>query len=208
MYFYNLRRLMLAIATCSVIGIASASVSADPITITSGNAGGNGSTDNVLFNDGSLQHSGTFVQGNFSGSGLGYVVRFTSSSGNGMIEGSGGQATLTGLAGNNPFTSLTFGLEGGATFTNAILNIDSNSNGSLRFDVTYIGAGGGVFTQSVTVDANGQNFFHIDAGMGASIVSITYTGLDGVGFPDSNQFRLGGFVQTAPVPEPASMLLL
>jgi hypothetical protein len=147
------------------------------------------------------------VQGNFAGGGAGFIVDFTSSSGNHQIAGSGGQATITGLTGNSPFTSLTFGLENGATFTNAILNIDSLADGNVTFTVNYVDASGSPSVQIFSVGQNGQNFFHIDAGMGARITSITFTAGAGVSFPDSNQFRLGGFAP-AQTPEPASMLLL
>ena len=163
---FDLRRIAMALVALVVIALGSATVLADPITITPGNAGGNGTTDNVLFNDGSLSHSGLLVQGNFSGSGSGFIIDFTSSSGNQLLLGSGGQATLTGMAGNDPFTSLTFGLEN-ATFTSAILNIDSLGSGNVTFTVNYLNAAGSPSMQVFSVDANGQNFFHIDAGQGA-----------------------------------------
>ena len=38
-------------------------------------------TDNVLFNNGALLHSGLLVQGDFNGIGAGVIVDFTSASG-------------------------------------------------------------------------------------------------------------------------------
>ena len=207
---FDLRRIAVSLVALAVIALGSATALADPITITPGNAGGNGTTDNVLFNDGSLLHSGLIVQGNFAGSGNGFIVNFTSSSGNHLLLGSGGQASLTGGQGNNPFTSLTFSVDN-ATFTNAILNIDAIGDGNLTFTVNYLNAVGPSSTQVFSVDANGQNFFHIDAGQGAVITSITLTAGPGVTFADAKQFRIGGIApapRVAEVPEPASVILL
>jgi len=206
---FNLQRLILTSAAFAIMVIASSSAMADPITITVGNPG-NQNTDNVLFNNGSLVHSGTLVQGDFNGSGAGFIVDFTSASGNGNLGVSGGQAVLIGGSGNTAFSNVTVQLENGATFTKLILNIDV-TNGlqfptSVQFTVNYTLAGGQVFNQVFTVDTNGQNFFGIEAAQGAVINSVTVQGLNGTTFADINQWRLGGFAQ--PTPEPASMFLL
>jgi len=203
------QRAILASAAFVVMALASANAWADPITITTGNPG-NQNTDNVLFNNGSLVHSGTLVQGDFNGSGAGFIVDFTSTSGNGNLGVSGGQAVLVGGSGNTPFSNATIQLENGATFTKLILNIDV-TNGlqfptSVQFTVNYTLAGGQVFNQVFTVDTNGQNFFGIEAAEGAVINSVTIQGLNGTTFADINQWRVGGFAQ--PTPEPASMFLL
>jgi hypothetical protein len=204
-----LQRVILASAAFVIMAVASSTAWADPITITTGNPG-NQNTDNVLFNNGSLVHSGTVVQGDFNGAGAGFIVDFTSASGTGNLGVSGGQAVLIGGSGNTPFSNVTVQLENGATFTKLILNIDV-TNGlppptSVQFTVNYTLAGGQVFNQVFTVDANGQNFFGIEAAEGAVINSVTVQGLNGTTFADINQWRLGGFAQ--PTPEPASMFLL
>jgi len=187
-------------------------VLADPITITVGNPN-NQNTDNVLFNNGSLVHSGPLVQGDFNGSGAGFIVDFTSASGSGNLGVSGGQAVLVGGTGNVPFSNATVQLENGATFTKLILNIDV-TNGlppptQVQFTVNYTLAGGQVFNQVFSVDTNGENFFGIEAAEGAVINSVTVQGLGGTTFAEINQWRLGGFnTPTATVPEPASILLL
>jgi len=150
------------------------------------------------------------VQGDFNGSGAGFIVDFTSASGSGNLGVSGGQAVLVGGSGNTPFSNATIQLENGATFTKLILNIDV-TNGlqfptSVQFTVNYTLAGGQVFNQVFTVDTNGQNFFGIQAAEGAVINSVTVQGLNGTTFADINQWRVGGFAQ--PTPEPASMFLL
>ena len=203
------QRVLLASAAFAIMALASSTVWADPITITTGNPG-NQNTDNVLFNNGSLVHSGTLVQGDFNGSGAGFIADFTSASGNGNLGVSGGQAVLVGGTGNIPLSNATVQLENGATFTKLILNIDV-TNGlapptSVQFTVNYTLSGGQVFNQVFTVSTNGQNFFGVEAAEGAVINSVTVQGLNGTTFSDINQWRLGGFAQ--PTPEPASMFLL
>ena len=207
------QRVILASAAFAILALASSTAWADPITITTGNPG-NQNTDNVLFNNGSLVHSGTLVQGDFNGAGAGFIADFTSASGNGNLGVSGGQAVLVGGSGNTPFSNATVQLENNATCTKLILNIDV-TNGlqfptSVQFTVNYTLSGGQVFNQVFTVDTNGQNFFGIEAAEGAVINSVTVQGLNGTTFSDINQWRLGGF-STPPtnnVPEPASLFLL
>jgi hypothetical protein len=208
---FNLQRLILACAAFAIMMVASSTVWADPITITTGNPGNQG-TDNVLFNNGSLVHSGLLVQGDFNGAGAGFIVDFTSASGNGNLGVSGGQAVLVGGTGNTPFSNATIQLENGATFTKLILNIDV-TNGlapptQVQFSVNYTLAGGQVFNQVFTVSTNGQNFFGIQAAEGAVINSVTVQGLGNTTFADINQWRVGGFSTPNSVPEPASMFLL
>jgi PEP-CTERM motif len=208
---FNLQRLIMLSAACALLVFASSTAWADPITITTGNPGNIG-TDNVLFNNPNLPHSGLLVQGDFNGSGAGFIVDFTSASGNGNLGVSGGQAVLVGGVGNIPFSNATVKLENGVTFTKLIVNIDV-TNGlppptQVQFTVNYTLAGGQVFNQVFSVSTNGQNFFGIEAAEGAVINSVTIQGLGGTTFQDINQWRLGGFASATTVPEPASMLLL
>src|SRR5215211_4877455 len=193
--FFNLQRLILASAAFAIMVMASSNAWADPITITVGNPG-NQDTDNVLFNNGNLVHAGTLVQGDFNGSGAGFIVDFTSASGNGNLGVSGGQAVLIGGTGNTPFSNTTVQLENGATFTKLILNIDVTNGlpppNQVQFTVNYTLAGGQVFNQVFTVDANGENFFGIEAFEGAVINSITVQALGNTTFSDIDQWRLGG----------------
>jgi hypothetical protein len=207
---FNLQRLLLSLAAAIVMMAASSNAWADPITITVGNPN-NQNTDNVLFNNGSLVHSGTLVQGDFNGSGAGFIVDFTSASGNGNLGVSGGQAVLVGGSGNTSFSNVTVQLENGATFQKLIFNIDVTNglaNTSVQFTVNYTLAGGQVFQQVFSVDASGQNFFGIQAAEGAVINSVTIQGLNGTTFAEINQWRLGGFTPAGQVPEPASLFLL
>jgi len=205
---FNLQRLVLSLAAAVLMMAASSNAWADPITITVGNPGNTG-TDNVLFNNGALVHSGTLVQGDFNSIGAGFIVDFTSASNTGNLGVSGGQAVLVGGTGNTPFSNVTMQLENGATFQKLIFNIDVTnglSNTSVQFTVNYTLAGGQVFQQVFSVDANGQNFFGIQAAEGAVINSVTIQGLNGTTLADISQWRVGGF--PGQVPEPASLLLL
>ncbi len=171
----------------------------------------NDGVSNVLFNDGTLQHSGLFVQGNFSGANSAFVARFTSPSGSGLILGNGGQARIEGGAGNNPFTSLTFGLENNATFTAAVINPDvtnSAGDGTINFTVNYLlGDGLGPFTESFSVNSNGQNFFRIDALGDARITTVNFNSTDTT-FADSGQVRIGGFAAGTRVPDGGATVVL
>ena len=175
--------------TAALVAFGTSAAMALPIVITTGNPG-NAGTDNVLFNDSTLVHSGLIVQGNINGL-PGYIVDFTSSSGSGQIMGGGGQAVIEGGEGNDPFTSLTFGLEAGATFTKAILNALATDDGTINFAVNYINAVGSPFMATFNVDGSGQNFFGIVAQEGAKIVSVTFSSMD-TAFAEAKQFRLGG----------------
>lgn len=207
---FNPQRLLLSLAAAIVMMAASSTAWADPITITVGNPN-NQNTDNVLFNNPALVHSGLLVQGDFNGAGAGFIVDFTSGSGSGNLGVSGGQAVLIGGSGNTPFSNVTVQLENGATFQKLIFNIDVTNglaNASVQFTVNYTLAGGQVFQQVFSVDANGENFFGIQAAEGAVINSVTIQGLNGTTFTDINQWRLGGFAPAGEVPEPASLFLL
>jgi hypothetical protein len=168
---------------------------------------GNAGTDNVLFNDSNLVHSGTLVQGNFAGEGAGFIIDFTSASGNLQIQGGGGQATISGLEGNNPFTHLKFELESGATFTKAILNPDATADGTINFTVTHINAMG-VTASTSFIGGNGSNFYNITSTDGTLIKSIAFSTNDTL-FIDASQFRIGGFTagETA-VPDGGTTMLM
>lgn len=165
----------------------------------------NQDTDNVLLNPATnaLTVTGTFGQTN-------RVVEFTSASGSGRLTANpSGQATITGGTGNVPLTEITFGVDGNA-FTRAVFNINALTSGEALFSVEGFNIDGGIFEQAFRIRANGQNFFTIDAILGQSITSIGILGINGATFQDLRQVRIGGeaLVNSTPVPEPASMMLL
>lgn len=174
--------------------------SADTIVLTGVN---NQGTANVLLNSGTDQITIT------GGWGL-EIVNFTSTSGSGLLTGdASGQATISGGTGNELLTQIGFSLASDNTFTRAVFNINALTDGSVLIRVLGINVAGGFFEDDFSVDANGQNFFTVDAINGQLMTSISLTAIDGAVFEDLRQVRLGGAAPTAAaVPEPGSMLLL
>ena len=196
----NLRRLALSLAVFAIVGVAAATAKADIAVVSGVN---NQGTDNVLLNPATdvLTVTGTVGANNL-------LVNFTSTSGSGLLNANpSGQATVSGGTGNVNFTQISFGLDNGDTFTRAVFNVNSNVTGTIQITVTGVNINGGQFQDTFSVDANGQNFFTITATNGQLIQTISIQGLGNVTFEDLRQVRLGGS-EIAPVPEPATMLLL
>jgi PEP-CTERM motif len=166
----------------------------------------NTGTDNVLLNPATNVST---VTGTVN-SGL-FTVNFVSESGSQLLSANpSGQATTSGGTGNSPFTDITFSIAGGGTFTAAVFNINAATDGQVVISVEGINITGGTFSDTFTVDANGENFFTIHAINGQLITSINLSGISGATFEDLRQVRLGGLAAptTNQVPEPASMFLL
>jgi len=196
------KKFLLTLAVFGIVSVVAATAKADIVVV---NGVNNQGTDNVLLNPATnvLTVTGTVGQNNL-------LVNFTSTSGSMLLNADpSGQATVSGGAGNEDLTQLTFALANNDTFTRAVFNINAATDGSVVIHVEGININGGFFEDDFTVDANGQNFFTVDAINGQLIQSISLTGINGAIFQDVRQVRLGGgeVVQT-PVPEPASMLLL
>ena len=195
------RSLALAIAVCGIVGALAGPATADIVVDT---AVHNQGTDNVLLNPAT---DATLVTGVLGSSSV--VAEFTSTSGSGLLNADpSGQATVSGGAGNVDLTQLTFGLENDATFTRAVFNINADEDGSAIINVQGINIDGGFFQNSFTVDANGENFFTVDAINGQLMTSISLTAADGAIFSDVRQVRIGGFEGQTSVPEPGTLLLL
>ena len=192
------RRLGLTLGALLLIGLGT-TARADIVVVTGVN---NQGTNNVLLNPATnvLTVTGTVGQNNL-------LVNFTSTSGSQLLNANpSGQATVSGGTGNAPFSNITFGLaDPQGVFTRAVFNINADVTGSIQITVTGINITGGTFTDTFTVDANGQNFFTVDAINGQLIRTITIQGLGNVVFEDLRQVRIGG---EAIIPEPTSMLLL
>jgi hypothetical protein len=192
---------LLAVASFALMVGAATPARADIVVITGVN---NQFTDNVLLNPATnvLTVTGTVGANNL-------LVEFTSTSGSGLLVANpSGQATISGGTGNDPFTQMTFGLASDDTFTRAVFNINAGTNGSALIHVEGINIDGGFFEDDFLVDANGQNFFTVDAINGQLISDISLTALNGAVFEDLRQVRIGGGDVVTRVPEPATTMLL
>jgi hypothetical protein len=191
---------LLAIAFFALMSGAATPARADIVVITGVN---NQNTDNVLLNPAT---NVTTVTGTVGANNL--LVEFTSSSGSGLLNANpSGQATISGGTGNDPFTQISFGLENDDTFTQAVFNINAETNGSVVIHVEGINIAGGAFEQNFIVDANGQNFFTVFAINNQFITDISLTAINGATFEDIRQVRLGGG-EILNVPEPATLALV
>lgn len=195
-----LKRFVLALAVFTVVSLAGSVAKADIIVL---NGVNNQGTHNVLLNPATNVTTVTGVAGPDN-----LVVNFTSTSGSGLLNANpSGQATVSGGTGNTSLTQLTFGFAGGETFTRAVFNINAATDGSVVIHVEGINIDGGFFEDTFVVDANGQNFFTVDAINGQFITSISLTAINGATFQDVRQVRLGGG-ELGEIPEPTTMLLL
>ena len=193
-----------SVAVASALFIAASATPARADIIVSFGVNNQG-TDNVLLDPmtNAMTVTGTFGATN-------RIVEFTSSSGSGLLSANpSGQATVTGGTGNDPLTEITFGVTD-TPFTRAVFNLNAAMSGDAQFTVEGFNIDGGFFQDIFSVSANGQNFFTIDAILGQSMTSIGIFGVNGVTFQDLRQVRIGGegIINSTPVPEPASMLLL
>jgi len=199
--FANFKQLILTLAIFGIVSVAAGTARADIVVVSGVN---NQGTDNVLLNPATnvLTVTGTVGANNL-------LVNFTSTSGSMLLNANpSGQATVSGGLGNAPFSNLTFGLANNSTFTRAVFNINAVVSGSVLIHVEGVNITGGFFEDDFVVDANGQNFFTVDAINGQAMTSITLTAINGAVFQDVRQVRLGGGTVVQNVPEPASMFLL
>jgi hypothetical protein len=154
--------------------------------------------ENVLFNDPGLISTGNTVQGATNQTGR--IFNFGS---NEMLTTpSQGQARIEAV--NNPFNLFTIQGQPNTTFESAIFNLNAAASGTVTIMVTN--QLGQVESQTLSVDANGENFFTLTTNQTQSIRSIS---ISGASLNDVRQIRIGGAsAPTTSVSEPSSLLLL
>ncbi len=188
----------IAAAMAAAISVAGVRPAHADIIVTAGV--NNQGTDNVLLTDATNVDivTGTLNSGLFD-------VYFQSAGGK-LSADANGQAVVTPGTNNKPFTDVSFYIDD-ATFTRAVFNLNSETDGSVRPSVTGINIDSGLFTLNLQVDDSGQNFFTIDAVNGQRIRSIDLLALGVVDLEDLRQVRIGGGARDVAVPEPVSMVL-
>ncbi|HWB87437.1 MAG TPA: PEP-CTERM sorting domain-containing protein [Bryobacteraceae bacterium] len=171
--------------------------------------GNNPSNDvNILLNSGA---TGTTVTGSPNGF-PGIIVNFTSSQT--LLEPSNGQARVVASPEGTPLTNLAISLADNLTYGDLIINpfiggqCPDCTGGTSTITVNALNSNGipeapAIFT-GLNV-GNGNNFLTIVASGGESIVSTSISVPGGIN--DLRQPRISGPF-TAPVPEPASYLLI
>ncbi len=155
--------------------------------------------ENVLLNTGL---TGSTITGTLNQSG--FLVDFNSTGGL-LTAPADGQARIEGGTGNNPFSQLTFGLQGGGTFLGAIFNIDATTNGIFALSVTE--PNGEITTFSFALSGFGQNFFTVLAINDQQISSISLTSTDTT-FADVAQVTISGAAGGMSVPDGGSTAIL
>ena len=200
--FSTFKKLALGLLLTAMVAFASTLTAKADIVVTS--SVNNQNTDNVLL---TTATNVATVHGTVN-SGL-FGVSFVSTGGNLNADASG-QAIITPATNNDPFTNISFSIDGGGTFTRAVFNLNTAYTGNVLITVTGININGGIFSQQFAVGANGENFFTVDSINGQFMLSISLTAVGANNeFEDLRQVRLGGLGTPGnPVPEPASMLLL
>lgn len=195
----------LALAGAALVAMTGAA-NADVI-ITAGNIPGD--TQNVLFDascEGNITGPAATIQGCLNQT-RAQLVDLTTTGDNLDTQGVG-QAQL--IAEDGSFDDLLIELAGGETFNHLIFNIDvlnGEGDGTATFTASLVGEPD--FTTTFDLDANGQNFFTVQAINGEFMTSFLIE--SSVQLENVNQIRIGpddtggGGI---PVPEPGAVGLL
>jgi len=194
-------KLVLSLLAFVALSLGSAISARADLAIVSGNVPQ--TDENVLLNTG-LTGNPIFGSTNQTQT----QVRFDSNEN--ITAPANGQARIEGTDGS--LTTLTTSIPG-QTFTSLILNIDAAAAGSVTFTVNQLI--GDPLVGTFALGASGQNFFTITAVNGQRITNVLFTTSVGMALTqvsDVAQIRIGGFqpisTPPAPVPEPATMILL
>ncbi len=208
---HRIQKLFLTLATFAVIGLAAAvPARADIIVIDNPTSAAD---ETIQFNDPGQISSGLFVTGRTNQT----DTRFRFSSNETIMTPAAGQARIE--ASDGAFRTLSIEpFNTGIFFTELDFNINAAAAGSVSFTVvedngttttftTTTDATGQLTANNLVLTANGQNFFSVTSINNQLIRSVTINA--SVDITDVRQVRVGGVTgQSAPVPEPATMLLL
>jgi hypothetical protein len=192
-------------ATALVCSLAVSLPASANLMLTTGNDGGSGDVENVIFNSCGLgSGTGTTVQGclNQSNSTL---VYFTSNET--LNISGGGQATIS--AADGLFSTITIALADATTgFGKLQFNIDAAADGTAN--LAAVDQFGTVFNfNNIALSSSGQNRFTLGSEDGQVAMSLTITSTVAMqNLVDLTQVRVGPASLTpVPVPEPASLAL-
>jgi hypothetical protein len=183
-----------------------ASMAKADVVITTGNTPGD--TDNVVYGpcDGNTEGPASTIQGCLN-TNQSFFVDLSTTDDNLDNQG-GGQANL--IAQDGSFDDLTISLADGSTFDYLIFNIDvlnGQGDGTVTFTVSLLDEPD--FVQTFDLDANGQNFFTVQAINGEEMTAFTIR--SSVELENVNQIRIGLADEgggESPVPEPGALGLL
>ena len=125
------------------------------------------------------------------------------------VADANGQARFTGAGGADIGTGgFRISLPNNGTFTSLAFNLNNVQGSTGIVGIQTLEPNGDITNTNFAV-ANGSNFFGVAAVNGQRILSVTIQGNVNVIIQSLEQVRIGGLqTSTAPVPEPATMLLL
>lgn len=187
------RKLLTALASASLMAVASTAQAA--IFITSGSGGPN-PDENVLFNTGG--QTGTTITGHTNSTNL--LVNFT---GLEQIHADGGQADITAVDGG--FKYLEWSMDDTDTgYSDLKINILANLDGEVT--LTFYDQFGNDYSDVFDISKSGQNFFQAHVDQGSLIMFATLSTTQDINHVQ--QVRLGVFETVSEIPEPAAWMTM
>jgi hypothetical protein len=148
-----------------------------------------GTGNNVVFNLQPPNQTGTTIFGNINS--VGTLVQFTSNQT--LATPSAGQARIESVPDgilNNLVTTIP-----GFFFDEAVFNLDATANGSAS--ISAFDQSGSLFSFTLPLSGNGQNFFHHTTANGELISRVAFTTT--VGLDDVAQVRFGNTAVFGPI---------
>jgi hypothetical protein len=148
-----------------------------------------GTGNNVVFNLQPPNQTGTTIFGNINS--VGTLVQFTSNQT--LATPSAGQARIESVPDgvlNNLVTTIP-----GFFFDEAVFNLDATANGSAS--ISAFDQSGSLFSFTLPLSGNGQNFFHHTTANGQLISRVAFTTT--VGLDDVAQVRFGNTAVFGPI---------